>query len=96
MAITLRVSDLKQQNGEIDAGIQVGPIYASGSYGFSSERYSESLLKANTRFTVSNQRTNLSEYLKEMNLMPTSATELGQLPSKLTALIEAEGDGQEE
>lgn len=76
IALTMRIAEVKKKEGEISAGIQVGPVHAGGKFSFMSQKSEESLFQAATTFTMSNVQTDLKEYLKEHGLEPAAAGDL--------------------
>jgi hypothetical protein len=83
VGITMRIAEVSKKDGSINAGLQLGPVHASGSFGFSKQTSSESLFQASTRFTLSNQQTNLKEYLSDRNIVPTDEITLTEAAQSL-------------
>lgn len=83
VGITMRIAEVSKKEGELKAGLKVGPIFASGSFGFSKETSQESVFQASTRFTISNQESNLKEYLSARNMKPDNEKDLMKTIEKL-------------
>ncbi len=71
LAITMRVAGVKETQGGLGIGLSIGPIYASGGFGFMSKTTEESIFQAHARFTLSNTGKNLTGYLGQYKLPVT-------------------------
>lgn len=60
VGITMRIASVREISANLNIGISVGPIYASGGFGFMNRTTQESVFQASTRFTLSNQNKDLS------------------------------------
>ena len=88
LAVTLRITSVKEFSAEGRIGLTVGPIYASGGFGFMSRTTTESTLQASTSVVLSNNEQNLLDYLGKHNIkstdpnLPENAKKLltGELP----------------
>lgn len=74
--ITMRIAEVRSSEGGLSAGLQLGPIHATGRFGFSNQSTQESVFQASTRYTISNQETNLKEYLANRGIEPTDESGL--------------------
>jgi len=76
VGITMRIAEVNSKEGGFSAGLQLGPIHATGRFGFSNQSSQESVFQASTRYTISNQQTNLKEYLSSRDIEPADEAEL--------------------
>jgi len=83
MAITMRITDVSKSEGSLSAGLSVGPIFASGSFGFHSESTQESLFQAAASFLISNQEKSLPNFLADYHLPLTDGKEVDNVIAKL-------------
>lgn len=70
-AITMRITDVQGTDASLSGGLAVGPIFASGSFGFHRESTQESLFQASATFELSNQEKSLPKFLSQHALTPT-------------------------
>ncbi len=90
-ALTMRIASVSEHKGGLSAGLQVGPIFASGSYSMMKRSAEESVFQASTQFVISNQGSNLVDYLKSKGLTPpATGKELGDLADKLIKTLPAQ------
>jgi len=68
VGITMRIASVREYDASIEAGLAVGPIHASGGFGFMNRSSQESVFQASTRYTISNFDRNLKKYLEERNI----------------------------
>ena len=85
MGLTMRIAGVSEKSGGLGAGLAVGPVHASGSFGFVSRSTHESIFQAASSFIVANKQFSLKDYLKTAKI--NLAT-----PQDLTAAIEHLGD----
>ena len=76
IAITKRIAEVKESQGGVSGGLSVGPIHASGTYGFANQRSQESTFQAATSITISNAKMDLSEYLAQHRINVTDPASL--------------------
>lgn len=76
VSITMRIASVREFDANLNVGISVGPVYASGGFGFKSSTSQESLFQASTRFTLSNQNMDLSKYLADRNISMANASDV--------------------
>lgn len=74
--ITMRITEVRTDEGGFSGGLQLGPIHASGRFGFSNKTSQESVFQASTKYTISNQETNLKEYLATRDIAPVDEEKL--------------------
>ena len=72
VGITMRIASVSEQKQGGTAGLKLGPIHASGSFGFAKSGSQESVFQTSARFTLSNHNSELSRYLEDRRLTPTS------------------------
>jgi hypothetical protein len=72
----MRIASVREFNADVKAGLSVGPVYASGGFGFVNRTSQESIFQASTRFTLSNQNKDLTKYLQDRNIPFTSPSEV--------------------
>ena len=84
LAITMRIAEVKETSTSLSAGITVGPIYASGGYGMDKKSTQESIFQASSTFVLSNQKKDLTGFLKKHNLTIASASDVENVVAKLT------------
>jgi len=73
LAITMRIAGVREISGGVGAGLTLGPIYGSGSFGFVNRTSEESVFQANARFTLTNMNKDLSGLLEQCKLDPPKA-----------------------
>jgi len=83
LAITMRITSVKEITAKGEVGLSVGPIHASGGFGFMTRTATESTLQASTSVVLSNNDQNLLDYLGKHNITPTD-------PTKAVALLKRE------
>ncbi|MDX8392405.1 MAG: hypothetical protein R8K53_07550 [Mariprofundaceae bacterium] len=83
LAITMRITDVKETNASLSGGLSVGPVFASGSFGFHSESTQESLFQAAASFLMSNQKKSLPNFLSDHNLTLTDGDSVTNIVNKL-------------
>ena len=71
VGITMRIASVREYDASIEAGLAIGPIHASGGFGFVNRSSQESVFQASTRYTISNFDRNLKKYLEERNIPVT-------------------------
>lgn len=76
VAITMRIASVNEFSVKGEGGMGVGPVYASGGFGFSNRSSQESLFQASTRYTMSNTNQNLKSYLTERNIPIANASDV--------------------
>ena len=76
VAITMRIASVKQVEVGVQGGLSLGPIYASGSFGFLNRSSAESTLQASTSVVLSNANRNLVEYLGDHQVKVTDPATL--------------------
>lgn len=84
LAITMRIASVKELSAGLDVSVGVGPVYASGNFGFMSRTTEESTFQAQAKFTLSNTQKNLATLLEQYKLTPTD-------PATLTKAVEELG-----
>jgi len=91
VGVTMRVASIKRTEGGASLGLGVGPIQASGSFGFMSESSSESVLQARAQYAVTNNDrvVTLEEYLATLDVTPTDAAGLTTAIDTLGVAAEA-------
>jgi len=95
LAITMRITDVKEKNASLSGGLSVGPIFASGSFGFHRQQSEESLFQAAGSFVLSNQEKSLSRFLSEHAIMPTNAGDVDNVIEQLkSTAAKLEGPAQ--
>jgi hypothetical protein len=80
-SLTMRIAGVKEMSGSLSVGLALGPVHASGGFGFVSRNTHESVFQASTSFALANKEFSLKDYLKAAKI--TVAT-----PSDLTKAIE--------
>ncbi|MBC2607315.1 hypothetical protein [Pelagicoccus albus] len=75
-ALTMRIAGVKETSGSASGGLSLGPIHASGGFGFTSRNTQESVFQASTSFALSNKEFSLGEYLKTAKVSLASAADL--------------------
>lgn len=75
-ALTMRIAGVKETSGGLSAGLALGPIHASGSFGFVSRNTQESTFQASTSFALANKSFSLTDYLSAANLKMTDPKDL--------------------
>lgn len=73
IGLTMRLASIKENSGKMEVGLSVGPIGASGSYGFMSRSTAESVMQVHAAYTMSNNDVSLKDYLASSNLSLSSA-----------------------
>ena len=68
VGITMRIASVREYDASIEAGLAIGPIHASGGFGFVNRSSQESVFQASTRYTISNFDRNLKRYLEDRNI----------------------------
>ncbi|HEX6746537.1 MAG TPA: hypothetical protein VF092_04520 [Longimicrobium sp.] len=68
VAITMRIAAVRESQGGVSGGLQLGPIHASGSFGFMNRTTEESVLQASTVVVISNTDQSLVDYLAKHNV----------------------------
>ena len=89
VGITMRISSAQEFNAELGVGLSVGPIYASGGFGFVNRTAQESVFQASARYALSNFDRNLRKYLEDRSITVTK-------PDELTKAIEMLRKNQED
>jgi hypothetical protein len=84
LAITMRIASVKELSVGLGVSVGVGPVYASGNFGFMSRTTEESTFQAQAKFTLSNTQKNLTTLLEQWKLTPTD-------PATLTTAIQELG-----
>ena len=72
----MRIAAVSEFNTSTNVGLSVGPIYASGGFGFVNRTSQESVFQASTRVALSNFEKNLKTYLENKGIQVTSVEEL--------------------
>ena len=85
LAITMRITSVKEITASGEAGLSVGPIHASGGFGFMTRTATESTLQASTSVVLSNNDQNLLDYLGKHNISPTDPTQLDKAVALLSS-----------
>lgn len=93
VGISMRIATVKQTDIGISAGISgaamgVAPVHASGSFGFSKSSSQESMFQASARFNVSNNNTDLGQFLAERGMSPVNVEQL----KGVSDLLKKEGE----
>lgn len=70
LSITMRIASVKQKEGSLGIGLGLGPVNATGSFGFMSRTAEESVFQVQARFTLSNTGRDLSGELAKAGLTP--------------------------
>jgi hypothetical protein len=81
VGITMRIASVSERNASLSGGLALGPVYASGGYGFMNRTSEESMFQASTRYTITNNNKDLKTYLAN------SSIDLAK-PDSLTKAIE--------
>ena len=84
VGITMRISSARELDANVNVGLSIGPIYASGGFGFKETTSQESVFQASTRFTLSNQSKDLTKYLADRNIPVTKPDEVQNAIKLLT------------
>jgi hypothetical protein len=61
--LTMRIVGVREMRATVSAGLALGPIHASGGFGFASRTTHESVFQASTSFALSNKEFSLKDYL---------------------------------
>lgn len=77
LSATLRIASVSEKSTSISGGLALGPIQTSGSFGFSSQRSEESVLKVASSITVSNTASDLVGLLGKYGIDPTDESSVG-------------------
>jgi len=77
-SLTMRIAGVKETSASISAGLALGPIHASGGFGFVSRNTHESVFQASTSFALSNKEFSLKDYLKTANLTVSTPSDLNK------------------
>ena len=72
VGIAMRIASVSEFDASLQTGLGIGPIYASGGFGFVNRSSQESVFQASTRYTISNFGRDLKEYLEDRNIPVTS------------------------
>ena len=83
IAITMRISSAKEFKAGISAGLVLGPIHASGTFGFVGRSAQESVLQASTSVVLSNNDKDLSGFLAENNIKLAEASDVDSVVERL-------------
>lgn len=75
-SLTMRIAGVKESSGGLSAGLTLGPIHASGAFGFTSRKSEESVFQASTEFVLSNKAFSLTDYLKASKQSAVSVADL--------------------
>lgn len=94
VGITMRIASVKEFNGNVGFGVALGPVYASGGFGFTGRSSKESLFQASTQFTVSNQPGDLSEYLSNRNVTLAEPSDVESAVKFLRQASEVKTEGK--
>lgn len=94
IAVTMRIASVRGTEGGGSAGLQLGPIHASGSFGFVNRTTEESVLQASTVVVISNTDQTLADYLAKHNLTVADAAGLDQAIGFLEKGAGGGGDDQ--
>ncbi len=70
VGVSMRIATVKQKDVSFGVGIGVGPVHASGAFGFSKTSSQESMFQASARFNITNHNTDLSAFLAERGKTP--------------------------
>jgi hypothetical protein len=76
VGITMRIASVSEFNAEVEAGLGIGPIHASGGFGFVNRSSQESIFQASTRYTISNFNRDLKKYLEDSKIPVTNPDEV--------------------
>jgi hypothetical protein len=76
LAISMRIAAVKELSAGLGVSVGVGPVYASGNFGFMSRTTEESTFQAQAKFTLSNTQKNLTSLLEQSKLTPTDPATL--------------------
>lgn len=70
VSVLMRITKLRRAEGSLSLGVAVGPFQGAGSFGFTSESASESVIQARAAYIVSNAagETSLSDLLSSLGL----------------------------
>jgi hypothetical protein len=94
MSVTMRIASVRQREGSVGLGVGLGPVHATGSFGFISKTAEESIFQAQAKFTLSNTDRNLTAVLAKSGLAPANlddmdnAIKLLQTSSKQEASVQ--------
>jgi len=83
LAITMRITDVQKTDTSLSGGLSVGPVFASGSFGFQRESTQESLFQAAASFVLSNQEKSLAGFMADHGLHPANGDEVNHLIATL-------------
>lgn len=69
LGVTMRVASVGEMRGGLGAGLRLGAIETSGSFGFMSRSTQDSILQAKAQYTLTNDHSmTLSEYLETLSI----------------------------
>lgn len=88
-ALTMRIAGVKETSGQASGGLSLGPIHASGGFGFTSRNTQESVFQASTSFSLSNKEFSLTDYLKTAKVSLASAADLDKAIAHLETDLKA-------
>jgi hypothetical protein len=88
LAITMRIAGVREFSGGLGVGLAIGPVYASGNFGFMSRTTEESVFQAQAKFTLSNTGKSLTGYLDQLKLTPAKPDEVVNAISELGKYME--------
>jgi hypothetical protein len=83
VGVTMRIAGVNKKDIALGGGISVGPIHVTGTFGFSSQNTQESVFQAHARFTLSNCKADLSNFLTVHNLTLAKVADLDVAIKKL-------------
>ena len=86
IGLTMRMASVTQREGKLEVGLNVGPIGASGSYGFMSRSTEESVMQVHAAYTMSNNDVTLAEYLDKKNLDLATAEDVNNAVAALEGM----------
>src|SRR5690606_34972314 len=76
LGLTMRLASVRQTQGGASVTLSVGPIGASGQFGFMSKSTEESLMQVHAQYTMTNGEVSLHDYLTASQLELASAADI--------------------
>jgi hypothetical protein len=76
IGITMRIASVSEKQGSISLNLGVGPIGASGSFGFMNRTSEESVLQVHAQYAIANTEIGLEEFLKDSKLTLASPADV--------------------
>jgi hypothetical protein len=91
-ALTLRVAGVREISANASVGLALGPVHASGGFGFVSRNTHESIFQASTSFALSNKEFSLTNYLEAAKLPLVTAADLNNAIKHLGADLKSRSE----